>query len=87
MSEIPSLPQAKLQFPEWQLEYQEALFELDLAKLPERVSAAESVLLKRLHDISQNQNSALPPDVCRERQKIEDALSNLRLLRRISKAA
>jgi len=69
------------------LEYQEALFELDPTKLPERVSAAESVLLKRLHDISQNQNSALPPDVYREKKKIEDALSNLRLLMRVSKAA
>jgi hypothetical protein len=86
MSQSPSLPQAKLQSPEWQLPYQEALFEFDPAKLPERVSAAESVLLKRLATISQNQNS-LSPDLLRERHKIEDALSNLRLLMRVSKAA
>ena len=79
MSEFPSLPHVKLQFPEWQLEYQEALFELDSAKLPERVNVAASALLKRLH--------ALPPDASRERQKIEDALSNLRLLMRMNRAA
>ena len=79
MSEFPNLPHVKLQFPEWQLEYQEALFELDSAKLPERVNVAASALLKRVH--------ALPPDASRERQKIEDALSNLRLLMRMNKAA
>jgi hypothetical protein len=67
---------ADLQFPEWQREYQAALFELDRTKLPERVRAAESALLKRLHAISQNLNSNI------ERQKIHEALSNLSVIKK-----
>ena len=39
MSEFPNLPHVKLQFPEWQLEYEEALFEPNPANLPHREPA------------------------------------------------
>jgi hypothetical protein len=67
-----------LQFPEWQLEYQAALFELDRTKLPQRLSVAELVLLNRLDVIAHNE------DARKEREKIEDALSKLRLLKNLS---
>jgi hypothetical protein len=67
-----------LQFPEWQREYQAALFEVDEAKLAQRVMVAEFVLLKRLGVIACNQ------DARREREKIEDALCKLRLLKNLS---
>jgi len=69
---------AALQFPEWQREYQEALFETNSARLPQRVMIAEFVLLKRLRTIAYNQGAN------RERQKIEDALSKLSLLKNLS---
>jgi hypothetical protein len=72
------LAPATLQFPEWQREYEAALFELDRTKLPERVMVAQFVLLKRLRIIAHNQ------DARRERDKIEDALSKLRLLKNLS---
>jgi hypothetical protein len=74
----PAATAAPLQFPEWQREYQEALFETDPARLPQRVMIAEFVLLKRLRAIAYNQ------DTIRERQKVEDALSMLRLLKNLS---
>ena len=67
-----------MQFPEWQREYQQALFETNPARLPQRVMIAEFVLLKRLRAIAYNQAAN------RERQKIEDALSKLRLLKDLS---
>ena len=69
---------AALQFPEWQREYQKALFENNPARLPQRVMIAEFVLLRRLSAISQNHAANT------ERQKIEDALSKLRLLKNLS---
>jgi hypothetical protein len=69
---------ATLQFPEWQREYVAALFELDPTKLPQRVSMAEFVLVKRLRVIAHNQ------DASKEREKIEDALLKLRLLTTLS---
>jgi hypothetical protein len=73
MSESPI---TDLQFPEWQREYQEALFELDPAKLPEFLSAAESAIQERLNAISHDPNATV------ERQKIEEALSNLSVLKK-----
>jgi hypothetical protein len=64
----------QLQFPEWQREYEAALFELSPARLPQRVMIAEFVLRKRLDAIAQKQ------DANTERQKIETALCNLRWL-------
>jgi hypothetical protein len=64
----------QLQFPEWQREYEAALFELSPARLPQRVMVAEFVLRKRLDAIAQMKG------VNTERQKIESALRNLRRL-------
>jgi hypothetical protein len=47
----PTTTTTPLQFPEWQREYQEALFETNPARLPQRVMIAEFVLLKRLRAI------------------------------------
>jgi hypothetical protein len=69
---------ATLQFPEWQREYSEALFETNPARLAQRLIIAELVLVKRLRAI------AYDPVARREREKIEDALSKLRLLKNLS---
>jgi hypothetical protein len=55
-------------------DYQAALLELDPEKLPQRVEAAETAIFKRLQTISQGSDSKA------ERQVIEDALANLRVL-------
>ena len=74
----PHRPENNLQFPEWQDEYQAALFEFDRSKLPLRLSVAEFVLRKRLSDIGQSQDAQY------ERKKLEDALSKLRQLKNLS---
>jgi len=66
----------ELSYPEWQREYQAALLELDHAKLGERVEAAETAIYKRLQAMSHGS------DAQAERQAIEDALANLRTLKR-----
>ena len=53
---------------------QVALLELDRKKLLERVKAAESAIFNRIQAIS--------PTLAAERQAIEDALANLRFIRR-----
>ena len=65
-----------LLYPEWQGEYQSALLELDREKLPERVAAAETAIFKRLQAIAQSSDNQA------ERQAIEDATANLRVLKR-----
>src|SRR5437016_3215695 len=64
----------KILYPEWQNEYQVALLELDRKKLLERVTAAETAIFNRIQAIS--------PEHAAERQAIEDALANLRVIRR-----
>jgi len=64
----------KILYPEWQNEYQVALLELDRKKLLERVKAAETAIFNRIQGIS--------PSHAAERQAIEDALANLRVIRR-----
>ena len=68
----PSTP--KMLYPEWQNEYQAALLQLDRKKLLERVTAAETAIFNRIQGIS--------PTHAAERQAIEDALANLRVIRR-----
>src|SRR5438128_8436355 len=68
----PSSP--KILYAEWQNEYQVALLELDRKKLLERVKAAESAIF--------NRSQAISPTLAVERQAIEDALANLRVIRR-----
>ena len=64
----------KILYPEWQNKYQVALLELDRKKLLERVTAAETAIFNRIQAIS--------PEHIAERQAIEDALANLRIIRR-----
>jgi hypothetical protein len=67
-----------LEGPEWQRLYQEALVELDMDILQERLAVAEAAILLRLQALSPN------PDCLSERYAIEDALANLRILKRES---
>jgi hypothetical protein len=66
---------------EWEQLYQQALLELDDAKLKERISAAEKAVNKRLVEI---QGNGKPNQQSEERHKLEDALHSLQYLRRIS---
>jgi hypothetical protein len=72
----PSSPYPKLLYPEWQVEYQAALVELDPKALFERVMAAETAIFNRFQAMSHNS------DETAERQAIEDALAALRVLKR-----
>jgi hypothetical protein len=67
-----------LEAPDWQRLYRDALVELDLDILQERLAAAEAAILLRLHSLSPT------PDGLSERYAIEDALVNLRILKRES---
>jgi len=69
-------PSPRILYPEWQNEYQAALVELDLKRLPERVAAAESAIFNRIQVISQSSDHQA------ERQTIDDALAALRILKR-----
>ena len=64
----------KILYPEWQHQYQAALAEVDRKKLLEQVKAAETAIFNRIQ--------AILPSHAAERQAIEDALANLRVLRR-----
>jgi hypothetical protein len=63
-----------LRFPEWQLQYQAALLEVDPQKLPERVKAAEAAIFLRQEALVHSSDGHA------ERQAIEDAMRALRLL-------
>lgn len=67
-----------IRYPEWQKPLLEALLELDEEKLRERVAAAEAAISRRLELIAKNSEQQT------EHQAIEDALSSLRMLKRIS---
>ena len=67
-------PSPNIFYPEWQHEFRAALLELDRKKLLERVTAAETAIFNRIQAIS--------PEHAAERQAIEDALANLRVIRR-----
>jgi hypothetical protein len=69
-------PSPKIPYPEWQNEYAAALVELYREKLAGRVEAAETAIYKRLQQMSQDS------DHRQERQVIEDALRNLRVLKK-----
>jgi hypothetical protein len=60
---------------DWQQHYQEALLELDPAKLLQRIDQAYEA-------IQRSMNLTWPNATPTERQAWEDALANLRLLRR-----
>jgi hypothetical protein len=71
-----SSPSPKIIYPAWQGEYQAALLELDPERLLKRLTAAETAIFNRAQAISQS------ADGLAERQAIEDALANLRVLKR-----
>ena len=77
----PSPTAPTILYPEWQCEYRAAVLELDPKQLTERVKAAESAIFTRLQAISGSADSA---DGHAERQAIEDAMANLRVLKRES---
>ncbi len=62
-------------FPEWQLEYEAALLELDREKLPKRVATAETAIFTRLEALVGK------ADHEQERIAMDDALHALRLLK------
>ena len=66
-----------LEGPQWQRLYRDALVEVDVKILQDRLAAAEAAILLRLQAMSPNDNQS-------ERYAIEDALVNLRILRRES---
>lgn len=65
-----------LPYPRWQSCYRDALIELDQDKLVERVRQAESAIVDRLEALPSCRESLM------ELQAIEDALANLRCLKR-----
>jgi hypothetical protein len=70
-----TVPEFHLLYPEWQVEYTQALLELDPSKLPDLLSAAEAVISKRVQALSGAANHQ------QERQALQDALHNLQVLR------
>jgi len=72
----PGAPSPEILYPEWQHEYKAALLELNRERLLERVTAAETAIFNRAQAMSQS------ADGNAERQAIEDALANLRVLKR-----
>jgi len=65
-----------LPYPRWQACYRDALIELDEGKLIERVRQAECAIVDRMEALPSCRESLM------ELQAIEDALANLRCLRR-----
>jgi hypothetical protein len=65
-----------LRFPNWQREYESALLETDNGVLFKRVEVAEAAILTR-RDALEHDSSGKT-----ERSAIEDALANLRVLKR-----
>jgi len=67
-----------LKYPNWQKPVQEALIELEKIKLKECIAVAEAAIYRRLEDISQG------PDHQAERDAMDHALSNLRVVKKES---
>jgi len=65
---------SKLQFPDWQQEFEAALLEGDPQELPLRVKAAEAAIVLRQQELIHSSNG----DV--ERQAIFDAMRTLRAI-------
>lgn len=67
---------SELRFPMWQQPYFDALVELNLKTLPQRVAEAEKAIFLRSRAL------AINPDGQEERQALDDALFSLRCLKR-----
>jgi hypothetical protein len=62
---------------EWEKLYQAAILETDWSKIERRIQSADSAISARLHDFSVDHGGT--PE---EKQRIQDALSGLSVLRR-----
>jgi hypothetical protein len=70
---FPDLPESR--FPEWQRLYEAALLEIDRVAMPLRIEAAEEAVINRRINLSFKDGHTA------EREAIEEALKNLRILR------
>ena len=66
---------AELRFPKWQQPYQDALLELDVENLNQRILDAETAIFLRLQELTPNS------DHHEERSALDDAISGLRVLK------
>jgi hypothetical protein len=71
------MSESELKYPSWQTPLQEAILELDLEKLPERIQAAENLIFERLRAIASD------TDHHDERQALADAATTLRVLKKV----
>jgi len=62
---------------QWREPYQQALLELDPVQLRQKVIDAEAAITRRLQELSVDGHG---PGATEERQAINDAISNLRIL-------
>ena len=69
-----NVPEIRLLYPEWQVEYTEALLEADPNRLLGRLRAAEAAISKRLEFLAGESNH-------REGQALKDAVHTLQMLR------
>jgi len=67
-------PEIRLRYPEWQVEYTEALLETDPSKLLERLKAAEAAISKRLEFLAGESDHW-------EGRAIQNALHTLQMLK------
>jgi hypothetical protein len=74
MADDTSPSASSLGFPDWKLEYQAALLEVDLQKLPERVKSAEAAIFLRQQALLHSSDGHA------ERQAIADAMRALRVI-------
>jgi len=73
MSDL-SVSEIGLRYPEWQVEYTEALLEADPNKLPDRLRAAEAAISKRLEFLVGESNH-------QEGQALKHALHTVEVLK------
>src|SRR5205823_13423014 len=69
-----SVSEIRLRYPEWQVEYTEALLEANPVKLPDRLRAAEAAISKRLEFLAGESNH-------QEEQALKDALHTAQVLK------
>jgi hypothetical protein len=69
-----SVSEIRLHYPEWQVEYREALLEADPNKMPDRLRAAEAAISKRLELLAGESNH-------QEEQALKDALHTVEVLK------
>ena len=70
----------ELKYPRWQEPYQQAILELDPAKLRQKMLDAEAAIYGRLQQLTDGKSHA--DGAKEERWAIDDAISGLRVLQR-----